>query len=828
MRRTGSRILQLLSCSVLLVAGNASAQWLNRYPKVSDFGHQIYLEQHELPFLAHGPTDPAPAPDGRHLALAARGWIWLLDLQTGKARRLTSGPDLDSRPRWSADGKRLAFVRDLGADTAVVVLDIDSGREQLINTPTIDLDPEFSADGAHLFYTSGQGGVLSLWRRHLASGDEERLTDLPQVERNVRRLSDGRGIVYLHGAGPLRTLRLRDFLSGQDSAVRENTLTYHLTADIHPRARVIVFSSPTDNDYHLYTMDLDKPGPASRLTHGRGYALTPSFSADGASIFYVEPGENQQFRLMTIPTFGGSPHEVAISEWDYGVELGALVVETRDEAGALLPARLAIKDANGHPLASPEGPTFVDPETGRHYLYSNGRAEFVVPVGRYEILAARGPMTVMARDRAVVARERSAVATLRLKQLWDAQAAGYVSVDQHVHLNGDGQHRSTHADMLRLLAGEDLDQINPMSWNRWERGIDMELIGRQTTHDGRTVDQSQEVRSHFHGHIGLSRTDEPYHPFFFGPANPRFGDSDQSNAGVIDFAERHGAFATYVHPGAGDEDPFVDLVAHPIPLELVSDGVLSRRIGLELISGWDDALGNSALWYRFLNIGQSMIAMSGTDGWADFHRTPAMGVARSYVRAPASGKDYDAVLAEAIAGRSFVSTGPALLFEIGDGQRPGDVIEAGTHDWRATVVSTMAVDRFEIVINGAVVHREHGVAAGQSRTLKGRIMLPDGGWIAARVYAGEPLADPWPSMVKRPFAHTSPLWIGAEGSTDPTARAQAAADLLRAIDAAEQRARQAYGEVPTPTMQARFDAARTKLKGFLAAADGEKAGVDRE
>lgn len=824
MHRSGHIMLRAVACSALLAAGSVSAQFVNRYAKLSDFGHQIYLEQHELPFLAHGPTDPAPAPDGRQLAFAARGWLWLLDLQTGSARRLTSGANLDSRPRWSADGKRLAFVRDMGTDTAVVVMDVESGRESVINSPTIELDPEFSADGANLFYTSGKGDVLSLWRRDLASGSEERLTDLPQVERNVRRLPDGRGIVYLHGAGPLRTLRMRDFRSGQDLAVRENTLTYHLTADVHPRERVIVFSSPTDNDYHLYTMDLDRPGPASRLTHGKGYAQSPSFSADGASIFYVEPDRNQQFRLMTIPTFGGEPREVAIKGWDYGVGTGTLVVETRDAEGALVPARLAISAANGHPVAASDGPTYVDPETGRHYLYSSGRAEFVVPVGSYDVVAARGLMTVVARADARVARDKGAVTSLRLDTLWSAQEAGYVSVDQHVHLNGDGQHRATHEDMLRLLAGEDLDQINPMSWNRWERGIDMALIGAQTSRDGRTVDQSQEVRSHFHGHVGLSRTDTAYRPFFFGPNNPRFGDSDQSNAGVIAFAEQHGAFATYVHPGAGNEDPFVDLVASDIPLELVSDGVLAERIGLEIISGWDGALGNSALWYRFLNIGKSMIAMSGTDSWADFHRTPAVGAARTYVRAPKAGKDYDAVLTEAIAGRSFLSTGPALLFEMGEGLGPGDVIEAGEHGWRATLVSTVPVDRFEIVVNGVVVHREAGVAAGQSRTLAGQLSLPAGGWVAARAYASQALRDPWPSMVKRPFAHTSPLWIGAEGSTDPAARAQAAADLLRAIDVAEQRAREAYGAVPTPTMQARFEAARARLAGFIQTDAGAGAG----
>jgi TolB protein len=804
----------LIGILALLATTQAAAQWVNRYPKLKDFNHHVYLEQHELPFLAHGPIDPAPAPDGRRLALAARGWIWLLDLDTGVATRLTSGALIDSRPRWSADGTRLAFVRDDGRDTAIVVLDLESGDETLIDSPTIDIDPEFSADGAFLFYASGQGEVLSLWRRHLASGMEERLTDLPRVERNVRRLPDGSGIVYLHGDEPRRTLRLRDFVAGRDVPVRENTLTYHLTADVHPTERIIVFSSPTGDDYHLYTMDLDQPGIASQLTRGSGYALTPAWSADGASIYYVEPDADQQFRLMNIPTFGGTPRPVTVTRWDYGSDLGTLLVQTRNGEGQPVPARLAIADADGHPVASPAGPTYFDPQTGRHYIYSDGEIELSVPTGRYTILAARGPMTLMDTESVRVRGGDRAEAKLTLKALWDAREAGYVSVDYHVHLNGDGQHRATHEDMLHLLAGEDLDQISPMSWNRWERRLDADLLGRQSTRDGHVVDQSQEVRSHFHGHVGLNGNDAPYDPWFFGPKNPRFGSTDQTNGDVLAFAERTGAFATYVHPIAKDQDPFEDLVGNRIPLELVSDGVLSDRMGLELVCAWTSPLGTSALWYRFLNIGRPVAPMSGTDGWADFHRTPAMGTARAYVRISDGDRGYDAVLARAVEGRSFLTTGPVVLFEVGDGARPGDVTTPGEQPWKVMLASTVAVDRLEIIVNGTVVREDSGVGAGETKFFEGSIALPAGGWVAARAYASEPPEDTWPTMARRPFAHSAPVWIGSVGSVDPATQAAAASDLLRAIDAAQERAREAYGEVETPKMQARFERARERLAGM--------------
>jgi hypothetical protein len=81
---------------LLLIPSFAWAQWDNRYPKVDDYTHHIYLEQHEFPFLSSGPIDPAPAPDGRSVAFASQGWLWLLDLESGVAVQLTDSPGFSS------------------------------------------------------------------------------------------------------------------------------------------------------------------------------------------------------------------------------------------------------------------------------------------------------------------------------------------------------------------------------------------------------------------------------------------------------------------------------------------------------------------------------------------------------------------------------------------------------------------------------------------------------------------------------------------------------------------------------------------------------------
>jgi TolB protein len=112
--------------AALLVAGDASSQWTNRYPKVAGYSHHVYLEGYELPVLNAGPSDPAPSPDGRTIALERPGPARLLSLESGVARRLTRGRDLDFRPRRSPDGRRIVFVTKASAvETVTPMLDGD-------------------------------------------------------------------------------------------------------------------------------------------------------------------------------------------------------------------------------------------------------------------------------------------------------------------------------------------------------------------------------------------------------------------------------------------------------------------------------------------------------------------------------------------------------------------------------------------------------------------------------------------------------------------------------------------------------------------------------
>ena len=104
-----------------------------------------------------GEIDLDASPDGSKLAYrttrAGRTEVWELDTNSRTERLLVASADWrPSTPRWSLDGRRLAYTRPQpgGTDAVVALLSPEAGDEQVVNLPEgAHLVPsDWSADGA--------------------------------------------------------------------------------------------------------------------------------------------------------------------------------------------------------------------------------------------------------------------------------------------------------------------------------------------------------------------------------------------------------------------------------------------------------------------------------------------------------------------------------------------------------------------------------------------------------------------------------------------------------------------------------------------------------
>src|SRR3982074_2191727 len=118
----------------------------------------------DLPLLAHA-DDVRVAPDGRHVAYTVttvdteanryRTRIWLAALDgSAPPCPITAGTWADTLPRWSPDGRLLAFARDLGPDveSGVWIIPIDGPGEatRVCGRPDGVAELAWSPDGTRL------------------------------------------------------------------------------------------------------------------------------------------------------------------------------------------------------------------------------------------------------------------------------------------------------------------------------------------------------------------------------------------------------------------------------------------------------------------------------------------------------------------------------------------------------------------------------------------------------------------------------------------------------------------------------------------------------
>ena len=140
-------------------------------------------------------SDPQVSPDGRLVAFVVTTLsrerdeylsnIWTVETAPGGAgpRRFTTGPRRDTTPRWSPDGRWLAFVSDR-----------EPGEPGEPGGPAVT--------GKTGPRPAGRGPVAQLYAIPAAGGEPRRLTDLPGGVRDPVWAPDGRRLVCVSRTGP--------------------------------------------------------------------------------------------------------------------------------------------------------------------------------------------------------------------------------------------------------------------------------------------------------------------------------------------------------------------------------------------------------------------------------------------------------------------------------------------------------------------------------------------------------------------------------------------------------------------------------------------------
>ena len=270
------------------------------------------------------------SPDGRSLAvvdkpaMGAADALYLFSRRDGSKQQLTSptaGYAGDCLPRFSPDGRFLAFVRVHTPSSAdVYVLDLlERSLSRVTRTEEFVLGaPDWLPDGSGLIYSSVQqrlGGLAHLWKVSLDGGTPQLLGDGFQPSLSRR---DEPVMVYVRIQMDWNVWRLRGPLAtsvASPARLVESTQIDTLP-QYSPDGRKIAFISNRSGMYEIWLSDSDGSNPA-RLTfldrNDLGMAAAWSFDSDYLAFSAAVEGNAD---LYLIPAKGGFPSRVTRTSED--------------------------------------------------------------------------------------------------------------------------------------------------------------------------------------------------------------------------------------------------------------------------------------------------------------------------------------------------------------------------------------------------------------------------------------------------------------------------------------------------------------------------------
>jgi len=196
------------------------------------------------------------SPDGTHLAVSARGEVFIVPSGKGVTKNISRSPGSNDRSvDWSYDGKYIAWIGDESGETEVYLYDVEKGgkaKQVTKDNDTYIRSLQWAPDSRHILYTDRKNRIVEV---DPFSGAKRTVLENPEAEfRGVEYSPDSRWIAYTKPQkNEMNVVYLYNLSSGQEYPVTE---------------RWYNSSSPTfsaDGKYLIFTSDRDLNPQYSRI-----------------------------------------------------------------------------------------------------------------------------------------------------------------------------------------------------------------------------------------------------------------------------------------------------------------------------------------------------------------------------------------------------------------------------------------------------------------------------------------------------------------------------------------------------------------------------------
>ncbi|GAA6204600.1 amidohydrolase family protein [Thalassotalea sp. SU-HH00458] len=210
------------------------------------------------------------SPDGKNIVFDLLGDIYTLPIAGGEAKALMTDIAWQMQPRFSPDGKHIAFTSDEDGGDNLWIMKADGSEGKAVSSETFRLlnSPAWSPDGNYLVgrkhYTGSRSlGAGEVWLYHKTGGSGVMLTKRPNEQKDLGEPAfshDGKYVYFSQDATPGKT--------------------FHYSKDSEKGI------------YKIKRLEL-ATGEIDVIVSGKGGAIRPVPSPDGKYLAYVSRDDFQ-------------------------------------------------------------------------------------------------------------------------------------------------------------------------------------------------------------------------------------------------------------------------------------------------------------------------------------------------------------------------------------------------------------------------------------------------------------------------------------------------------------------------------------------------------
>ena len=330
------------------------------------------------------------SPDGREVAFDLLGDIYTVPITGGEARAITSGGAWDMQPRYSPNGREIAFTSDRGGGDNIWAMNRDGSAPRAITKEKFRLlnQANWSPDGnfivARKHFTSARSlGAGEMWLYHRSGGGDgiqmtkartkQKDTNEPAFSPDGRYLyfsddatpggtfeysKDVNGQIYVIQRLDRQTGEIEPFVTGPGGAIRPTP---------SPDGRSLAFIRRVRYKSTLMLMDL-KSGRITPLTDTLDRDMQETWAVQGVYPGMAWTPDNKSIVYWA----GGTIHRIdvashAIADVPFHVTGTRFVEDAPRQQKDVAPDRFEVKMVR-HAQASPDGRRVVFEALGHLWM----------------------------------------------------------------------------------------------------------------------------------------------------------------------------------------------------------------------------------------------------------------------------------------------------------------------------------------------------------------------------------------------------------------------------------------------------------------------------